>query len=273
MLYLNFLLKKLIKYYHFKDNDKINNYDFWQSGRIRRISDEIADQHYKNDRVFELDPVPEGEVVNFERFATIMDNLETSLFENSHFSEKDWYKLSKAAVKDPELTLNTLTPLLLEHLDSISDACILCGIVFHEHLILATLLLKLHVYKDLDKGNGLRRDLTNWGSGNLDEDISNLIKWFNCFVEDDLNTFKSTFLKKLCETGIEIDTSKKPSFSDIPILEKVELIHSDNECIKLEIEPKTDRKRVYHDFSNYEINYEDRLVSYPRSKDGFEPVD
>ena len=107
MLYLNFLLKKLIKYYHFKDNDKINNYDFWQSGRIRRISDEIADQHYKNDRVFELDPVPEGEVVNFERFATIMDNLETSLFENSQFSEKDWYKLSKVAVEDPELTLNT----------------------------------------------------------------------------------------------------------------------------------------------------------------------
>ena len=74
------------------------------------------------------------------------------------------------------------------------------------------------------------------------------------FVEDDQNTFESTFLKKLCETGIEIDTSKKPSFSDIPILEKVELIHSDNECIKLEIEPKTDKKRVYPDFSNYEIN-------------------
>lgn len=259
MLPLTFYFKKLAKYYHFIDNDKCNNYQFWDSKTIRRISEEITDQHYNSDKVFELDPVPEGEVVNFERFATIMDNLETSLFENSQFSEKDWYKLSKAAVKDPELTLNTLTPLLLEHLDSMSDACILCGIVSHDPLILATLLVKLHVYKSLDNGNGIQNDFTKWGSGNLEEDAFNLINWFNCFVEDPTEVYKSTFLENLFETGIEIDTSEKPTFSDIPIPGKVELIHSDNECIKLEIEPKPDR-RAYQDFEGYVVNYEDGLV-------------
>ena len=233
--------------------------NFGDSKTIRRISEEITDQHYNSDKVFELDPVPEEEVVNFERFATIMDNLETSLFENSQFSEKDWYKLSKAAVKDPELTLNTLTPLLLEHLDSMSDACILCGIVSHDPLILATLLVKLHVYKSLDNGNGIQNDFTKWGSGNLEEDAFNLINWFNCFVEDPTEVYKSTFLENLFETGIEIDTSEKPTFSDIPIPGKVELIHSDNECIKLEIEPKPDR-RAYQDFEGYVVNYEDGLV-------------
>lgn len=259
MLPLNFFLKKLAKYYHFIDSDKCNRYNFWNSKRIRRISEEITDQHYKPDKVFELDPVTEGEVVNFDRFATIMDNLETSLFENSHFSEKDWYKLSKAAVKDPELTLNTLTPLFLDHLNSISDACILCGIVSEESLVLATLLGKLHVYKAFDNGKGLQNDFTKWGSGNLEEDASNLINWFNCFVEEPKEAYESTFLKNLFETGIEIDTSKKPTLSDIPIPGKVELIHSDNECIKLEIEPKPDR-RAYQDFEGYIVNDEDGLV-------------
>ena len=106
------------------------------------------------------------------------------------------------------------------------------------------------------------------GSGNVEEDASNLVKWFNCFVEDPKEVYKSTFLKKLFETGIEIDTSEKPTFSDIPILGKVEFIHSDNECVKLEIEPKPDR-RDYQDFGGYVVNYEDGLVI----KTKFEYVD